>query len=326
MRFCFIIEDKYRGQKMPMVVADELTRQRHVVDVLEAGQQLTCLSELAGSDGCPAYDGYVLKTAPGGPGLTILEAAGALGLVTINNWRSIRLVRDKAVASARARSAGLPFPETYYIPSSDFLHQVPATLFPVVIKPNDGCSGENVYKARTPDEMPEVGRQLRGQGGLLVQPYIANPEYDIKLYNTGCGVYAIRRSSPLHPGVEVTTELVSVPDDLRDLTLRAGRVFNLDVYGLDVVAGPDGWVIVDINDFPSFGLVPDAAGAIARTIVRRAESGRHQSSVIYGGSHERYSPHLPGRGRSRTSRLGGPRREAASGPSRGCARHLSHAA
>ena len=35
--------------------------------------------------------------------------------------------------------------------------------------------------------------------------------------------------------------------------------------------GPQGWVVVDVNDFPSFGLVPDAARSIAQTIARRAE-------------------------------------------------------
>lgn len=326
MHFCFIVEDRYRGQTMPMAVADELTRDRHSIDVLEAGQQVTSLFELAGAGGRPNYDAYVLKTVPGGPGLTILESAGALGLVTINDWRSIRRVRDKAVASAIARRHGLPFPTTYYVAGSDVLERVPEDLFPVVIKPSDGCSGENVYKAHTPDEIAEAARGLAGYGPLLIQHYVENPEFDIKLYNTGSGIHAIRRSSPLHPGVEVTTELVALPDDLRDLALRVGSAFNLDVYGVDVVAGPEGWVIVDINDFPSFGLVPDAARAIARTIVRRAESIRHHEAAEPGGLHARHSSHLFDRGRPRAPRHVRPCGAAPPGVSRGRAGYVRRAA
>ncbi len=326
MRFCFIIEDKYRGQVMPMAVADELVRERHAVDVLEAGNHFTCLFDLAGSAGWPSYDAYVLKTAPGGPGLTILESAGALGLVTVNDWRSIRRVRDKAVASAVARRHGLPFPTSYYIAGAEVLDRVPADLLPVVVKPSGGCSGENVYKAHTPDEIGDIARCLQGQGGLLVQQYVKNPQYDLKLYNTGSGIYAIRRSSPLHPNVEVTAELVSLPGQLRDLVLRVGEVFNLDVYGVDVVASPDGWVVIDVNDFPSFGLVPNAARAIARTIVRRAEASRFQTLANQGGTNERFASRVSGRGRPRKSGHGGPRRPAAPAASRRCAGYVGRAA
>ncbi len=35
MRFCFIIEARYRNESMPMVIADQLLRWGHEVDLLE---------------------------------------------------------------------------------------------------------------------------------------------------------------------------------------------------------------------------------------------------------------------------------------------------
>jgi len=48
-------------------------------------ETVTCLSDLASQ----SYDAYVLKTVSNGPGLSILQAAEAVGVPAINNSRSI---------------------------------------------------------------------------------------------------------------------------------------------------------------------------------------------------------------------------------------------
>src|ERR671923_156796 len=152
-RLCFIIEEQYRHESLPLAVASQLRRWGHDVTLLEPHATVTPLFDLI----TQRYDAYVLKTASEGPGLSLLEAAEAAGIPTINKARSIRLVRDKAVAIAVARAQGLP-----------------------------------------------------------------------------------------------------VTPELRTLALHVGAHFGLDLYGVDVVQTPTGWVGVDINDFPSFGGVPGA--------------------------------------------------------------------
>ena len=56
--------------------------------------------------------------------------------------------------------------------------------------------------------------------------------------------------------------------ELRSLARAVGRVFGLDIYGIDVVETAEGWVVLDVNDFPSFGNVPQAAWRLARTVLR----------------------------------------------------------
>ena len=75
MRFCFIIEKEYRGNRMPKVVANLLVEWGHEVDLLEPQESVVCLSDMHLQD----YDAYVLKTVADGPGLSILEAAEAAG-------------------------------------------------------------------------------------------------------------------------------------------------------------------------------------------------------------------------------------------------------
>ena len=274
-RLCFIVEEKYDNDTMPHVVAEALTSWGHQVDILRPHAVLTDVSALTAGAGQP-YDAFVLKTVSSGPGLSILEAAGAAGFATVNDYRAIRLARDKAVAASRARAAGIPFPTTYFASRSALLSQVPRDRYPLVVKPNNGSSCEHIYRVDTPEQLDRL--DLGDSGYLLAQPYLPNPGYDVKLYNTGDEVFAAVRRSPLHTG-EVTEQLIPVTPELRALTLAVGRAFGLDIYGLDVIETPRGWVVLDINDFPSFGKVPDAAARLARTVLRLAQRAAAAAST-----------------------------------------------
>jgi ribosomal protein S6--L-glutamate ligase len=131
---------------------------------------------------------------------------------------------------------------------------------------------------------------------LLAQRYVDNPGFDIKLYVTGTQVYAVMKKSPLHADMNVREELIPVTPELRRLALRMGAPFGLDIYGVDVVQTPEGWVGVDINDFPSFGGVPGAVVLIAKFILhiaRRAEMQRAARATGMQRCHD-----LTGDGRS----------------------------
>ncbi|WP_448621975.1 ATP-grasp domain-containing protein [Geodermatophilus sp. URMC 65] len=273
-RLCFIVEEKYENDVMPGAVADVLRSWGHHVDVLRPNAAVADLWDVLPSDST-GYDAFVLKTVSSGPGLSLLEAAAAAGITTVNDHRAIRLARDKAVAAVRARAAGIPFPRTYFASRSALLHQIPPSAYPLVVKPNNGSSCEQVLRVDTPSELSQL--DLEDSGHLLAQPYLPNPGYDLKLYNTGDEVFAAVRRSPLHPGADVVEEPIPVTPELRSLALAVGRAFRLDIYGLDVVETPDGPVVLDVNDFPSFGMVPEAAWRLARTVLRvtrrRATSG-----------------------------------------------------
>jgi len=100
MRFCVILEDRYRTDEMPLDVARELTAAGHDVDVLEPSRTLTAVSELVSRG--RGYDAWVLKTLSSGPGLSILEAAGVSGCLTINDAAAKRPITDAARWSSRS--------------------------------------------------------------------------------------------------------------------------------------------------------------------------------------------------------------------------------
>ncbi|MBV9229900.1 MAG: hypothetical protein JOZ18_11345 [Chloroflexi bacterium] len=275
MRFCFILEERYAHKPMPMVIADQLKQWGHEIDVLEPYAAVTSLTDLSLTN----YDAYVLKTVSEGPGLTILEAAEAVGIPTINNSQAIRLVRDKAVAAAFAQARGLPVPLTYFVGHPRALVKVPHEAYPVVVKPSNGTSLQDIHLVHTPEEMAQIHLTLDGTTHYLAMRYVENSGFDIKLYVTGQEVHAITKSSPLHDTVQ--EKEVPVSREMLKLARRVGQVFGLDLYGVDVLETSQGLVLVDINDFPSFYGVPRKVAAIAEYILHaayryRLERERHE--------------------------------------------------
>ena len=248
MRFCFIVEDEYRRQSMPMVIARHLSRSGHAVDLLEPTKTVTALWDLRRR----LYDAYILKTVADGPGLCVLEAAEAAGIPTINNSRSIRLVRDKSLCTAHACAHGLPVPHSYFVADPQLLRKIPRESYPLVVKPTNGSSGRGIYLVDSPARSlrrPKYAERV--SDFFLVQHYVENPGYDIKLYVIGKDVFAVARGSPLHPEVEVAHKLLPLKPAWLKLALRVGEVFGLVIYGLDVLETRHGPMVVDIMTFPA---------------------------------------------------------------------------
>ncbi|MDJ0342649.1 hypothetical protein QMK19_02060 [Streptomyces sp. H10-C2] len=277
MRLCFLVEEHYRHDGMPLDVVGQLAAWGHQVDVIRPGGSLIQLSELSETVQAGAHDAWVLKTVSGGPGLTLLEGAAALGLTTVNDARAIRTVRDKALTALIAQQHGLPVPVTYAAARPELFAEIPADRFPLVVKPAAGSSGRDVRLVRTPHQLTGPGPE---DGGLLIaQPYVPNSGTDLKVYCIGGEAYATERASPLRPELAVDERLVPLPREVAHLAAEIGAVFGLDLYGLDVLLGPDGPVVVDINDFPSFRKVPDAVARVARAVLDLVRTGSGSTGI-----------------------------------------------
>ncbi|MEW2415477.1 hypothetical protein AB0953_17405 [Streptomyces sp. NPDC046866] len=270
MRLCFLVEEHYRHDGMPNEVIGQLTAWGHRVDVVRPGGSLLRMTEAVDAG---AHDAWVLKTVSGGPGLTLLEAAAAAGLTTVNDARSIRGVRDKALAAAVGRAGGLPMPPTYAVARPDLLREIPAGEYPLVVKPADGSSGRGVRLVSSPERLEQLLPELAGEGMLIAQPYVPNPGTDVKVYAVGGELFATERCSPLHPDPAVRERRVPLSGEVAAIAAQVGAVYGLDLYGVDVLLGPDGPVVVDVNDFPSFRQVPDAAARVARAVLGLAGAG-----------------------------------------------------
>jgi hypothetical protein len=69
---------------------------------------------------------------------------------------------------------------------------------------------------------------------------------------------------------------VPLTPQIRRLALQVGKLFGLDIYGVDMVETPRGLAILDINDFPSFAKVPRAVPRIAEYVLHAAKRAELQ--------------------------------------------------
>lgn len=261
------MEEQYRHDGMPVEVIRQLASWGNQVDVLRPGGSLLRLTEAVQTS---IHDAWVLKTVSGGPGLTLLEAAASAGLTTINNARAIRGVRDKALAAAIGLRRGLPLPATYAAALPELLVETTESEYPIAVKPADGSSDRAVHLVSSPRRLAEMLPDLTEGGMLIAQPYVPNSGVDIKVYSIGDELYATERRSPLHPDHAVRERRVPLSAEIAAIAGQVGVVYGLDLYGADVVLGPNGPVVVDVNDFPSFRQVPDAPVRLARAVLALA--------------------------------------------------------
>lgn len=203
------------------------------------------------------HDLYLLKSYSD---LTLSVAAilHAQGARILNPYPSCIAARDKLVAVRRLREADIPIPRTWAGSEHELVARVLGTT-PLVAKPSRGLHGAGVSFVPSGAGLPD--RCVDG-GPTIFQEHVAGSGEDLKVYVVGEEVFAVRKpfdsASFSRPG-----RPCPVDDGVREIALRCGAAFGLGLYGLDLVEGPDGPVVIDLNYFPGYRGVPHAAALVA---------------------------------------------------------------
>ncbi|TMD94164.1 MAG: alpha-L-glutamate ligase [Chloroflexi bacterium] len=243
-----------------------------MVDRLRACHRVAVISAesddpatLAAREGLSPADVYLLKShTPAGLDLAHrLELCGAL---VVNGWSASVACQDRVLMARRLDAAGLPCPRTWNaVTLGRALPLLAGLQFPLVIKSRFSRRGDLVVRA---DDAAEVEALLHrwNDEPVILQHFEDNDGWDVKMWVVGGHAYAARRPSPLLPDAGSDTVPIS-PDELSPAwvaaTLRVGREFDLSLYGVDLLVTGHGPSIVDVNAFPGYRGVPNAAAALA---------------------------------------------------------------
>jgi ribosomal protein S6--L-glutamate ligase len=76
-------------------------------------------------------------------------------------------------------------------------------------------------------------------------------------------VFGVMRAWPPRTYEEKLGQAFPVTPELRDLALRCGEAFGIDVFGVDIIVSAGVPYVVDVSSFPGFKGVPDAALRLA---------------------------------------------------------------
>ena len=242
----------------------ELLRNRGVtLDLIYPEKQMTDLSQVK-----VEHDLYLLKSGTE-PALSLGGSLHVLGAVTLNPYPVVSMLRNKVIVMRALQSVGVPVPDTYMTTNvSDFVPLLAAG--PLIVKPYRGTRGRGVVVVRTPEELESQSDDEL----LLAQRYHApdGPDgFDYKLFRIGERVFGIRRRWPIRTYEDKLGYPFDPSPELRDIAIRCGHPFGIDLYGLDVVMSEGKPYVVDLNKFGSYMGVPDGPQLLADYIYRAGE-------------------------------------------------------
>ncbi|NOZ93206.1 MAG: RimK family alpha-L-glutamate ligase [Acidobacteria bacterium] len=209
--------------------------------------------------------------------LAVLEAFESRGVPTPNPSRAVRAGRDHWRTVELLGRAGLPVPPT--LAGSDPERLAAAAVdqlgLPVVVKQRRSRMGVGVILCRQRDHLEAVLDSLWRLGDeVAVQSLVPTGGLSFRVFVAGGGVVAGARfhaargewRSNAARGAQV--EAWQPGAEAQDLAVRAASVLGLGIAGVDLLPGPGGLVIGEVNPSPGFKALERATGAdIAGAIV-----------------------------------------------------------
>jgi [lysine-biosynthesis-protein LysW]--L-2-aminoadipate ligase len=213
-------------------------------------------------------------------GLGVLRRLQHDGVLVLNPASTLRAMHDKLATARLLAWHGIAHPETVHVRRPD---EPVALEPPVVVKPRHGSWGADVVLCRDRDELQEAlwdaaDRDWFRSRGALVQEFVPAGGEDIRiLVAVGAVTGAIARTAaPAEWRTNValggTRRSVDPPAEAARLAMLAAAAVGADLAGVDLLRGPRGWVVLELNgcvDFTreyGFG-GRDVFGQVARTLL-----------------------------------------------------------
>jgi gamma-F420-2:alpha-L-glutamate ligase len=220
-------------------------------------------------------------------GFAILRHLERLGVRTVNPSYAIEATKDKLYAHQIFAEKGIPTPKTMLVK-----HPVNANLvdreigWPAIVKIMAGSYGKGVYqvtsKSRFQDFI-EFAHGINTDEAIIVQEYIdTHPGEDLRVFVVGDKVLgAMKRSSKDGSFKANITrggrgENYPLTAEIEDLALRVARSLDLEIAGVDLLFGKDGFLVCEANSAPGFEGFEKATGVnVAKAIIDYAKSKMH---------------------------------------------------
>lgn len=212
-------------------------------------------------------DLYILKSSS----QSAISLAGLLhtaGANILNPYPVVALMKDKILATKVLQAADVPLPATFIAARAEQLDELLADG-PLVVKPYwGGSQGRGVRIVENANELADLSPE---QGLIFAQRYHKPDGRDYKIYCIGGKVFGVRRVWPARTYADKLGEPFTITPEMSEVTRRCGQAFGVDLFGLDLILSDGQPYVVDINTFPGFKGVPDAAQLLAAYIQKKLE-------------------------------------------------------
>ena len=190
--------------------------------------------------------------------MNLLHRLERAGMLIINPPLAIERSVDKYCSLTLFQENGIPVPKTAVTES----HEEALKCFyelgeDVVVKPVFGSRGVGATRINDSDVAARVFRTITFYHGVLyLQQFIPHGDSDIRAFVIGDRVIAAMRriSENWKTNVSLGAKPVSLQlsSQLENLAVKAAKVIGCKVAGVDLMEGPEGPVVIEINSQPGW--------------------------------------------------------------------------
>jgi RimK family alpha-L-glutamate ligase len=231
--------------------------------IVKAAERLGVGLELVRVDGLNLSEDvdpgvYLIRTLSHNKAIIAAAHVEASGAVAVNGWRALAAGWNKAVALALLRASGLPIPRTRLAPAAPEASEL-------IVKPAFGSWGRKVALARSREDVEALLKGAEPDEVYLVQERVGDGT-DIRAFVIGYRVAAamVRRPPPgdwrSNAARGGHVEGIKPSPDVEELAVKAAKALNADYAGVDILIGPDGYFVGEVNVVPEFKAVSRASG------------------------------------------------------------------
>ncbi|MBD13217.1 MAG: 30S ribosomal protein S6--L-glutamate ligase [Roseovarius sp.] len=266
-------EDNYSTRR----IVEEGEARGHTVEVIDTTRCYMAINALAPEvhyDGkrLPRYDAVIPRIGASitAYGAAVIRQFETIGTFCVNPSAGIISSRDKLYAHQLMARAQVGMPNTAFAASPKDTGNLMGLVgtAPLIVKLLESTQGKGVVLAETKKAAESVIDAFRGlKANFLVQDFVKEAAgEDIRCLVVGGKVVAsMKRTgaegdfrSNLHRGG--TAKTIRITKAERDTAIRAARVFDLNMAGVDLLRSDTGPKVLEVNSSPGFEGIEGASG------------------------------------------------------------------
>jgi len=203
--------------------------------------------------------------------LAQLEAAGT---PVVNKPRALEIAIDKYLSLALLARAGIRVPETTIVQGEASARRAWEQLGgSCVAKPLFGSRGRGISRVSSDSEATTIG----AGGVAYLQEFIPHPGWDLRILVVGDDAFAMRRVAAAgewrtNVSLGGRPEAVEVPAEVIAIARHAAATVGATIAGVDILSGPDGPVVLEVNAVPAWrGLQSVVEADLTEAVAREVE-------------------------------------------------------
>ena len=203
--------------------------------------------------------------------LAQLEAAGT---PVVNTPRALEIAIDKYLSLALLARAGIRVPETTIVQGEASARRAWEQLGgSCVAKPLFGSRGRGISRVASDLEAAAIG----AGGVAYLQEFIPHGGWDLRVLVVGDATFAMRRVAAAgewrtNVSLGGRPEAVEVPAEVITIARRATATVGATIAGVDILPGPDGPVVLEVNAVPAWrGLQSVVDADLTEAVAREVE-------------------------------------------------------